>query len=730
VLLALVSVILLGAGAAAQPAGATYPNGNVFAGVGAGLIKQFTPTGTLVSTLDTGSGSAEDTGMAFDQAGNLYATAFTVSNVFEFDSNGNLIGPFGSGYDAGHAESIVFDIYGNAYVGQPDGPKTVLKFSPSGTLLATFSPVTGNPRGTDWVDLAADQCTLHYTTETDSVKRFNVCTNTQLSDFVSGLAGPCYAHRIRSNGEEIVTCHNTVYRLNGSGGIIQTYTPTGQSSAGLFAMNLDPDGTTFWTADYGNGNVWHINIATGAGAGAPAFNAGIVGASLGGLAVAGELTALPKLSLSPNTDTKPVGATETLTAQTTNDVAPLGRTITFTVTGPNAQTGTATTNASGTAMFTYTGNNAGVDTVVATTTLVAGYPIPVPLTSNTSTITWTKAPTNLAFTATSPTTQHFNDPVTVSATLTSQVTGAGIPGETLSFTLDGQAACTSGPTDAAGTASCTITPNEAAGLYPLTVSFAGDTNYQPSSATEGFVVTKEDTSLSSTTALQVFAQGGSATLTSTLVDPVSPGEPASDAAPIAGQPVTMTLANTANPASNQSCTGTTDPSGTATCTISPVSVALGPATITDSFVDLTNHYQAATNTERALVFAFATGGSFTIGDLTAHANGNSVNFWGAKWAKNNSLSGGAAPNAFKGFENSVPAPACGGTWTTDPGNSSDPPAGALPSYMGVIVSSSISKLGPNISGDVKQIIVVTTDPGYADNPGHPGTGTVVATFCP
>jgi hypothetical protein len=50
--------------------------------------------------------------------------------------------------------------------------------------------------------------------------------------------------------------------------------------------------------------------------------------------------------------------------------------------------------------------------------------------------------------------------------------------------------------------------------------------------------------------------------------------------------------------------------------------------------------------------------------------------------------------------------------------------------MGVIVSSSISKLGPNISGDVKQIIVVTTDPGYADNPGHPGTGTVVATFCP
>jgi hypothetical protein len=49
--------------------------------------------------------------------------------------------------------------------------------------------------------------------------------------------------------------------------------------------------------------------------------------------------------------------------------------------------------------------------------------------------------------------------------------------------------------------------------------------------------------------------------------------------------------------------------------------------------------------------------------------------------------------------------------------------------MGVVVSSTISKSGATISGNVPKIVVVTTNPGYAPNPGHPGTGTVVAVFC-
>jgi hypothetical protein len=49
--------------------------------------------------------------------------------------------------------------------------------------------------------------------------------------------------------------------------------------------------------------------------------------------------------------------------------------------------------------------------------------------------------------------------------------------------------------------------------------------------------------------------------------------------------------------------------------------------------------------------------------------------------------------------------------------------------MAVIVSSSIDQTGSSISGDTVKIVVVKTNAGYAPNPGHPGTGTVVAVIC-
>jgi hypothetical protein len=66
--------------------------------------------------------------------------------------------------------------------------------------------------------------------------------------------------------------------------------------------------------------------------------------------------------------------------------------------------------------------------------------------------------------------------------------------------------------------------------------------------------------------------------------------------------------------------------------------------------------------------------------------------------------------------------------TTGLGNSAGPPA-AVPKYMAVTVSSSIVKSGSQISGDTERVVVVQTDGGYAPDPGHPGTGTVVAQAC-
>jgi hypothetical protein len=119
---------------------------------------------------------------------------------------------------------------------------------------------------------------------------------------------------------------------------------------------------------------------------------------------------------------------------------------------------------------------------------------------------------------------------------------------------------------------------------------------------------------------------------------------------------------------------------------------------------------------------------FAIGDGNS-AIGTAVTFWGAQWWKLNTLSGGPAPASFKGYALNPSMPMCGVDWSTGPGNSPPPPDGPLPSFMGIIVTSSASKSGPVISGNTVRVVVVQTNPGYKNDPGHAGTGTVMAVVC-
>jgi hypothetical protein len=47
----------------------------------------------------------------------------------------------------------------------------------------------------------------------------------------------------------------------------------------------------------------------------------------------------------------------------------------------------------------------------------------------------------------------------------------------------------------------------------------------------------------------------------------------------------------------------------------------------------------------------------------------------------------------------------------------------------VIVTSESTTTGSQISRDIKRIAIAKTNAGYDANPGHPGTGIVVATVC-
>jgi hypothetical protein len=267
---------------------AAFTVGDVFAGVGTGKIKRFSNAGVLLQTLDTGTACSEDLGMAFDTSGNLYATASfgcSPGTVSKFDVNGTLIGPFGSGY-SDSTESITLDAAQNVFVGQPDGTHAIRKFNSGGTFQTQYIPTLLN-RGTDWIDMSSDQCTIFYTSESGNVFKYNTCTSTQLANFCTGCGSTMYALKIRSNSEVMAADGGSalVHRFNSSGTQIQSYTDPALMFP--FALNLDPDGTTFWTADYSTGQIFRFNIATGAKV--IDFNGGKLGCCLSGLSVFGEL---------------------------------------------------------------------------------------------------------------------------------------------------------------------------------------------------------------------------------------------------------------------------------------------------------------------------------------------------------------------------------------------------------------------------------------------------------
>lgn len=265
-------------------------------------IRRYTTTGTFIDTWDDRMPNSFGnivTGMCFAPNGNVLATRFSWPYPILYSRFGAILEedftrhPLGNATYLNH-ESCMFDRLGNVYIGQaggsssPDEQVPVLKFDRYGTRLDTLVLPTG-PRGTDWIDLGGDQCTLYYTSEDTSIRRYNACTHSVLPTFATGLTPPyCYALRVRPNREVMVACQEAVHRLSPQGANLQTYTRAsiGETDAtGLFAMNLDPDGISFWTAGANSGNVYHVDIASGAVLGS--FNSGQGGVA--GLAVYDEL---------------------------------------------------------------------------------------------------------------------------------------------------------------------------------------------------------------------------------------------------------------------------------------------------------------------------------------------------------------------------------------------------------------------------------------------------------
>jgi alpha-tubulin suppressor-like RCC1 family protein len=301
----------------------------------------------------------------------------------------------------------------------------------------------------------------------------------------------------------------------------------------------------------------------------------------------------------------------------------------------------------------------------------------------------------------------FAHAASVSATLTNATTQAGVSGKQLTFTLGNVETCTA-VTDAGGVATCSIIPHEGANTYPLNASFAGDAAFASSSGSANFVVDLAPATVAYT-GPKLIEGGASATLSGRLSD--------DGGAAVAGRTLTLMVGDGA---SAQTCSGTTDATGTASCVIGTVTEPVGPGTARVAFAS-DGFYQSATDAQSMLVFDPDSHGMYVVGDQSASG---SVTFWGAQWAKSNGSSGGSVNPAFKGFETSLVTPTCGSSWTVSAIDSATAPTMGS-TYMPVIVASTITKSGSMFSGNTVHVVIVKTDPARANQ----ATGTVVAQLC-
>ncbi len=177
------------------------------------------------------------------------------------------------------------------------------------------------------------------------------------------------------------------------------------------------------------------------------------------------------------------GDSRTFTATVTNLNPRSGLPVYFSSLGANAVIGTGTTDAAGSATFSYTGVLAGSDTVKAVLSSANGLVV-----SNQVGVTWTAGPhvPSINLNA-SPQAGTVGRAVTLEAGISdgSATTPAALQGLTLNFGAGG-ASC-SGTANSQGIAACTLTPTQV-GRSSLTVRFGGNSSFTAASASSAFLV--------------------------------------------------------------------------------------------------------------------------------------------------------------------------------------------------------------------------------------------------
>ncbi|HEX6322600.1 MAG TPA: Ig-like domain-containing protein [Vicinamibacterales bacterium] len=128
-------------------------------------------------------------------------------------------------------------------------------------------------QGSDWIDLAADQRTIFYTSEWGAVHRYDIGAAPpggvrQLDDYavlppVNDHSAVLYALRLLPPGDGsgglLVAAPAEVLRLSADNRVVMRYDA---DTDGWFALNISPDGRSFWSASPQNGRIYKWDIAS------------------------------------------------------------------------------------------------------------------------------------------------------------------------------------------------------------------------------------------------------------------------------------------------------------------------------------------------------------------------------------------------------------------------------------------------------------------------------------
>jgi hypothetical protein len=343
-----------------------------------------------------------------------------------------------------------------------------------------------------------------------------------------------------------------------------TISLTGNAGDSLGGIIYAPSGSTVLT---GNGSTFVLSgpVITGT---AQVSGNGNITLTPPGL-IACSLTLAPTTA-GPNA----VGTSQQLSATVNGPGgSPIpGQKVTFNVTGANPNTGSATTDANGTARFSYQGTTTGTDT--ATASLTEGN---TTLQSNTATISWVKSTPQIS---TSLSTSAIQVGGSVKDTAT--VSGGLSPSGSVSWNVDAatdttcQSPLNSSPLTAnlsGGSAASPAYTPATAGTYQFVATYSGDQDNQSVSTkcgdtSEQAVVSKATPQISTSLSASAIQVGGSVTDTATVSGGLSPSGSvswnvyaATDTtcqSPLDSSPLTATLSggSAASPAYTPATAGT------------------------------------------------------------------------------------------------------------------------------------------------------------------------------